>query len=169
MEENELITEALLRLDKLSNEIEKMKNMLVSIRSGNPIDEAFDEEVFCEDAKERKQVSALLARMIEHLFKIQFSHTDRYNEDWSREIENKFRAQAQDLLSWYSNNPDKNLINSTNQNLQSIYESAIRLYKIDNKRYGDLEVDISLIESRCPWTLKDLMELSILDLCKKLD
>ena len=161
------LQEALNRLDKLSNELHKVRNAIIAIQEGNEIKESFDDEIFCEDAKERKQVTALLSRMIEHLLKIQFSSIDRYKELWISEVENKFRPQIQDILLWY-NVPDKTLINSTINNLQSIYDSGIKLYKKDSEKYPDLRDNIAFIPVECPWTLEELMDSDIIDLCNQL-
>ena len=162
------LQEALNRLDKLSNELHKVRNAIIAIQEGNEITESFDDEVFCEDAKERKQVSALLARIIEHLFKIQFSDLESFDTDWANEIENKFRSQIIDITEWCSKKPDKTLINSLRNNLQDIYETAIALYKRDAKKYSDLREGISLIPSECPWTLEALLDSEVNDLLAQL-
>lgn len=167
MNNNEKFMEALERIDKLNNELRKIKNMIKCIQEGQEVLEDFDDEIFMEDSDTKSVVRSKLTRIIEHLFKIKYSTSTMLIDGWIHEIEYTFRRDIQDRIDWF-NEPNKNVLKDLTANLQKIYESAIRLYNSDASKYSDLVAGINQMPKECPWTFAELMELDIDELLKKL-
>lgn len=167
MNDNEKFMEALERIDKLNNELRKIKNMIKCIQEGQEVLEDFDDEIFMEDSDTKSVVRSKLTRIIEHLFKIKYSTSRMLIDGWIHEIEYTFRRDIQDRIDWF-NEPNKNVLKDLTANLQKIYKSAIKLYNDDASKYSDLVPGINQMPKECPWTFPELMDLEIDELLKRL-
>ena len=168
MNDNEKFMEALERIDKLNNELRKIKNMIKCIQEGQEVLEDFDDEIFMEDSDGFVIASSNLSRMIEHLFKLKYSTSTRFIRKWTNEIETTFRRIPQDRSGWYTKKSKTNIIKDLREGMQDIYNYGITFYMKDAKKFDDLKDGIKLIPKKCPWTLDELMELDIDELLKKL-
>lgn len=168
MNENETILEILNRIDRLNDELRKIKNAVICIQEGKDVTESFDEEVYTEDSDAFVIASSNLSRMMEHLLKLKYSTSTRFIRKWINEIETGFRRIVQDRSGWYTKKSKTNVIKDLREGIQDIYDYGITFYIKDAKKFDNLKDGIKLIPKECPWTLDELMELDIDELLKKL-
>lgn len=168
MNENETILEILNRIDRLNDELRKIKNAVICIQEGKDVTESFDEEVYTEDSDAFVIASSNLSRMMEHLLKLKYSTSTRFIRKWTNEIETGFRRIVQDRSGWYTKKSKTNVIKDLREGIQDIYDYGITFYIKDAKKFDNLKDGIKLIPKECPWTLDELMELDIDELLKKL-
>lgn len=168
MNENETILEILNRIDRLNDELRKIKNAVICIQEGKDVTESFDEEVYTEDSDAFVVASSNLSRMMEHLLKLKYSTSTMFIRKWTHEIEYTFRRTVQDRSGWYTKKPNTNVIKDLREGIQDIYDYGITFYMKDAKKFDDLKDGIKLIPKECPWTLDELMELDIDGLLEKL-
>ena len=168
MNENETILEILNRIDRLNDELRKIKNAVICIQEGKDVTESFDEEVYTEDSDAFVIASSNLSRMMEHLLKLKYSTSTRFIRKWTNEIETGFRRIVQDRSGWYTKKSKTNVIKDLREGIQDIYDYGITFYIKDAKKFDNLKDGIKLIPKECPWTLDELMELDIDGLIEKL-
>ena len=168
MNENETILEILNRIDRLNDELRKIKNAVICIQEGKDVTESFDEEVYTEDSDAFVIASSNLSRMMEHLLKLKYSTSTRFIRKWINEIETGFRRIVQDRSGWYTKKSKTNVIKDLREGIQDIYDYGITFYIKDAKKFDNLKDGIKLIPKECPWTLDELMELDIDELLEKL-
>lgn len=168
MNENETILEILNRIDRLNDELRKIKNAVICIQEGKDVTESFDEEVYTEDSDAFVIASSNLSRMMEHLLKLKYSTSTRFIRKWTNEIETGFRRIVQDRSGWYTKKSKTNVIKDLREGIQDIYDYGITFYIKDAKKFDNLKDGIKLIPKECPWTLDELMELDIDELLEKL-
>jgi hypothetical protein len=168
MNNNEKFMEALERIDKLNNELRKIKNVIICIQEGQEVSEDFDDEIFMEDSDAFVIASSNLSRMMEHLLKLKYSTSTRFIRKWTNEIETGFRRIVQDRSGWYTKKSKTNVIKDLREGMQDIYDYGITFYIKDAKKFDNLKDGIKLIPKECPWTLDELMELDIDELLEKL-
>lgn len=168
MNENETILEILNRIDRLNDELRKIKNAVICIQEGKDVTESFDEEVYTEDSDAFVIASSNLSRMMEHLLKLKYSTSTRFIRKWTNEIETGFRRIVQDRSGWYTKKSKTNVIKDLREGIQDIYDYGITFYMKDAKKFDNLKDGIKLIPKECPWTLDELMELDIDGLLEKL-
>ena len=168
MNENETILEILNRIDRLNDELRKIKNAVICIQEWKDVTESFDEEVYTEDSDAFVIASSNLSRMMEHLLKLKYSTSTRFIRKWTNEIETGFRRIVQDRSGWYTKKSKTNVIKDLREGIQDIYDYGITFYIKDAKKFDNLKDGIKLIPKECPWTLDELMELDIDGLIEKL-
>jgi hypothetical protein len=160
------------RVERVTEELRRVKNAIIAVSEGRTFTEAFDEELYLEAADIRNKTIRYLSRMIEHLLKLAYSDSNIIYEEnkngWIKTV-NKHQIRAQDELNWgmISNKGD---INYVSNRIQEAYEGGIYFYKlaIKKKGYEDLIKGLDLIPDECPWTLEELMEDNINELFDKL-
>lgn len=160
MDNNDVTYEMVIeRIDMMLEEMSKFRRAVIAVHEGMPFTEAFSDQVYLEDADRKNTASSNLAWMMQHLLKIKYSTTGLYRDGWKDEIRNKFRRHVIDDTRWGSKKPYRTVINYLQNNLQDIYEDAIRYYKIAAKDYKDLVPGIKFIPEECPWdSLESLIE-----------
>jgi hypothetical protein len=167
-DDNRKLDDALERLDALTKEIHKIKLALNSASEGVPFSEAWDEEVYLEDANAIDKTTAYLARMMQHLLKIKYSISSLYVDDWTKEVED-YQNRLIDITRWINEKKRfTNVINHLTDDLDEIYKDAVNLYKKDARKYEDLQWNIKYIPEECPWAFMELMDETINELLEKL-
>lgn len=155
------------RVQMLYDEIHRIKCMLESHVEWPDMDPYMNDEIYLELASYKKSAKSEIERVIEHLLKLKYSRNNYNHSNWKKSVYIHIDA-FRDLISW-GNDSDTNIVNDINDNLEKIYHKAIDdKYSIAMKRYSDLEDGPKYFPGKCPWTLKELAELSLDELLDKL-
>ena len=165
---NDEVIELIERVERLSEELSRVKRAIIAASNGTPFTEAFDEELYLEASDKRDSCYSNLARMMQHLLKAKYSTDDSFKAGWIKEADGRFRDYIIDKSKWLEKRPDKNIVNHLLNNLQDIYDLAIKQYQKSAKEHSDLVDGIKLIPKECPWTLDELMDETIEYLLNKL-
>ena len=163
MLDQEKVAELMERLDRMTDEISRIKRALIAASEGIPFTEAFDDELYMESKQQEDLIYYALMIAIEDLYKIEYCINDRNKKHWAHEVEVQIEIAKKHMM-WKTKRLNRNLVNRIEKSLDDIHDDAISRYQDDAKKYSDLLGELGYISAKCPWTLDELMNISIDDL-----
>lgn len=148
------------RLDRLTEELGKLRRALEAKKEGVPFTEEFDEELFLE-RDEYKSARSEIVVMMHHLLKFRFSTVDRALHSWfTRSIALPRQKIIRDTcwkIGTKNESYDKSIVNKLLEEYEEMYKESIKAYEDDADNYSDLKPGLKYIPVECPWTLRDLV------------
>lgn len=157
MHDSELFLE---RIEALSLELDKIKRGIIAVQNGEPWEEAFNEEVYLENADIKDKGYSLLVVLLEHVLKIKFSSGNTTRHHWIAEVIG-FRDQLTKITLYDERRKKTNAINYLRNNMQDAYDDGIDKYKKAAEDSISLHNALPLIPEKCPWTFDNVMSLDI--------
>jgi len=159
---------ALERVERLTEELSKVKRALMAVGDGVPFTEAWNDELYLEARSDIRKAKSYLSRIMEHLLKLSFSTSTNSHDYWKKEI-HSFRQNLGLHLEWDSNR-DINIINQMELQILNIYKQAVGLYRRDIFNNPFL-LDSKYLPEELPssWTVTSLMDADIEQLVLKRD
>lgn len=154
------------RIDAISDELARVKRAVLAAADGQPFEEAFNEEVYSEEVKDKKDLRSDLANLMEHILKLKYCTVNRYHNGW-RESVIKHIQDIRRILEWRSA-PNTLLIKYSRDILKDAYAEAIGNYDELTELYPDLIPNKAYIPKECPWELDDLLSVSLSNVLNKL-
>jgi hypothetical protein len=153
------------RLDRINDELGRVRRSVQAAMSGTPFNEVFDEELYQEGADRRDRAITFLGRMMEHLLKLAYCDSkvgfDNNKDGWIKAVE-RHRENAATEMDW-GGRSNKGIQRLVESRIHESYEAGFNHYRTsirkDNRE--DLIGGLVLIPKECPWTLLDLMTCSI--------
>lgn len=160
---------ALERITILEKEIARIKQVILALSEGQPINESmgFDAGVFLEENIIWRKSFSKLAHVMDRLMEIKYCTYDSVVEDLERECE-EYREKVRMYTGWGLHIADPFLIERLEEELQDIYEYGIYWYERSAREHPDLRDMAGLLPEKCPWTLEELMESEGYELLDKL-
>jgi len=131
-----------------------------------PFQETY-EEIFSESLESKENdILRHLGKMMQNLLMLGYCNSRevyrKKNIEWrSRIILHK--SHSQDVLD-SDQNTSTDIVRGTDSRLSDAYQRAIRLYKIDIKKYPELRSGLEFIPENCPWNVSELLADSIRNL-----
>lgn len=160
---------ALEQIERYEKELAKLKQAVLALSEGKPIDGYmdFDTDTFLEENDIQRKAYTTLAQMMDSLMEIKYCTHYSVTADLEKECE-KLREKVRMYTGWGWYNEDVLLIERLTGKFQDIYEFGVRCYKRAAKEQLDLRDMVSLLPTECPWTLGELMENENYELLQKL-
>ena len=147
------------KIERLMLHVKRVSDALKVYEETGSLGEMHD-VIFLEDADRADKAWSHLARVFEHLLKLQFSTLSSESfirETWVRQTQDHL-DKFQELLRTRKFQLDKNVYREIESSFQDAYTQGIRFYQKAMKEHDNLTTNFKSIPETPPWALDTLID-----------